>query len=81
MSPRALLALIRGAADKAPYPIRQVIAETMSVDVETLDLPMGRATGRWVHVAIATGEWARPSTLPWATSAAPTSGRRRYIAV
>jgi hypothetical protein len=65
VSPLALIALIH--RHRAPMKLRQVIAETTG-DEASLSLPMGKGTGRWVHVAIM-GETAynRPSGDPWMT--------------
>jgi hypothetical protein len=75
-----LLELVHAHADEAPHPLRQVIAESLHTSVLTLEKPMAARCGVWLHFAIATGEWRRPSTLPWATSVAPVSGRRMYAA-
>lgn len=80
LSPLELLGMLHAAADHAPHPLRQVIAESLHTDRASLGRPMIKGSGLWLHVAIGTGEWSRPSTLPWATSVAPTSGRRRYVA-
>ena len=65
MSPRALLELIRTL--DMPFPLRQVIAESNHAARSSLDQPMGRNGGLWVHIAVqgVAGEWARPSKSPW----------------
>ena len=75
-----LIRLVHDYAADSPHPLRQVIAESMHSDPVTLALHMAKGCGVWLHVAIATGIWRRPSTLPWATSVAPVSGRRQYVA-
>ena len=73
-----LIRLVYDNRDDSPYPLRQVIAESLHSDPVTLELHMAPGCGAWLHVAIATGQWARESTRPWATSVAPTSGKRVY---
>jgi hypothetical protein len=80
MSALELLALMYEHRASAPYPLRQVIAESMHADPASLSAPMRKGGGCWVHAAIATDEWARPSSKPWATSCAPRSGNRLYLA-
>jgi hypothetical protein len=80
LSALELLELVHAHAGEAPHPLRQVIAESLHTSPLTLEKPMAEHCGVWLHVAIATGEWRRPSTLPWATSVAPVSGRRAYAA-
>lgn len=81
ISPLDLMALVYEHRDSSPVRLRQVIAESNHTDPDTLTTPMRAGGGTWVHVAIATGPWTRPSTLPWATSVAPVSGPRRYVAM
>ena len=73
-----LIRLVYDNRDDSPHPLRQVIAESLHSDPVTLELHMAPECGVWLHVAIATGQWARESTRPWATSVAPTSGKRVY---
>jgi hypothetical protein len=80
MTPLELLELVHANRASSPHPLRQVIAESLHTNPLTLEKPMAGRCGVWLHVAIATGEWKRPSTLPWATSVAPASGRRVYAA-
>jgi hypothetical protein len=80
MSVLELLELVHTNQTSSPHPLRQVIAESLHTSRLTLDKPMAPKCGVWLHVAIATGIWRRPSTLPWATSVAPVSGRRQYVA-
>lgn len=75
-----LLEIVHASWASSPHPLRQVIAESLHTGALTLARPMAAKCGVWLHVAIATGEWRRPSTLPWATSVAPVSGRRVYAA-
>lgn len=77
MSPLELLALVYAHRAEAPVALRQVIAESDLTDEASLSRPMRRGGGTWLHVAIATGEWARPSVKPWCTSVAPADGGRR----
>ena len=84
LTPRALLKIIRTAADQGafPHPLRQVIAESMHGTAADLDLPMGVGSGRWVHVAVlgVDGEpWGHLSRLPWALSWDPPSADRQYV--
>lgn len=78
LTPLQLLGMLHAAADHSPHPLRQCIAESLHTDAGSLSRPMAKGSGLWVHAAIGTGEWARPSTRPWATSIAPTSGPRLY---
>ncbi len=72
-----LMRLVYDNREDSPYPLRQVIAESLHVDPVTLELHMAPKCGVWLHVAIATGQWARESTRPWATSVAPTRSSSR----
>lgn len=73
MTPRALIALIWQHRERMPHRLRQVIAETLSADPDDLDQPMGKGSGRWVHVAILGLPGASYSTAsgkPWSTHCA-----------
>lgn len=73
MSPRALIALIWQHRERMPHRLRQVIAETLSADPDDLDQPMGKGSGRWVHVAIvglSGTAYATAASKPWATHCA-----------
>ena len=73
MSPRALIALIWQHRERMPNRLRQVIAETLSADADDLDKPMGKGSGRWVHVAIVglpSTPYATAASKPWATHSA-----------
>ena len=72
-----LLALVYANRAASPIPLRQVIAESNLSNVASLAKPMAKGGGTWLHVAIATGEWTRPSSKPWCTSTAPAPGRPR----
>ena len=83
MTPRALLRIIRVAAEQGslPHPLRQVIAETLHGSSADLDLPMSRGSGRWVHVAVLgtpDERWSVPSGTPWALSWDPPDAARVY---
>ena len=73
MSPRALIALIWQHRERLPHRLRQVIAETLSADPDDLYQPMGKGSGRWVHVAIVglpSGPYAGAASKPWSTHCA-----------
>lgn len=79
MTALELMRLVFDNADDSPHPLRQVIAESTHTEPLMLgSVSMMPGRGIWLHVAIATGQWARESTRPWATSVAPTSGKRVY---
>lgn len=80
MTPLELLALVYAHRHEAPVGLRQVIAESNLTDRASLARAMREGGGTWLHVAIATGPWTRPSSKPWCTSVAPTTGRRQYPA-
>ncbi len=73
-----LMRLVYDNREDSPYPLRQVIAESLHADPVTLGLHMAPGCRVWFHVALAIDQWARESTRPWATSVAPTSGKRVY---
>ena len=77
MTPLELLALVHAHRDEAPVQLRQVIAESNLTDAASLNRPMRKGGGTWLHVAIFEGEWARPSSKPWCTSVAPANGGNR----
>lgn len=71
-----LLGLVYGWSEQSPHPLRQVGAESLG---RSLDVVMARGSGVWLHLAVRTGPWTRPSVKPWFTSVAPVSGRRLYV--
>jgi hypothetical protein len=75
-----LLTLVYEHRAESPVPLRQVIGESLHTDPATLRARIARGCGTWLHVAIATDQWARPASKPWATSCAPRSGDRQYVA-
>jgi len=85
MTPRQLLRVIRTAAEQGalPHRLRQVIAESLHGTAADLDQPMGKGSGRWVHVAVegVDGErWSTGARLPWALSWDPPTAQRVYVA-
>lgn len=78
MSVLDLMGMVYAVREHSPHPLRQVIAESNHTATSSLSRPMARGSGMWLHIAIRTGVWERPSTRPWATSVAPVEGDRVY---
>ncbi len=86
LSPLYLLRLVRRASNAGlmPHPLRQVIAESLHGDEESVSEPMGEGSGQWLHVAIMgiEGEqFARASKSTYLQSWDPTDGPRVYRSV
>jgi hypothetical protein len=73
MSPMELLRIVREL--DTPYPLRQVIAETVHGSRADLDAPMGEGSGRWLHIAVFGDGFTRASTMPWGASWDPPGDR------
>ena len=73
LSPMQLLQIVRGL--DMPYPLRQVIAETVHGSREALDQPMGEGSGQWLHIAVFGDGFTRASTMPWGASWDPPGDR------
>jgi hypothetical protein len=86
LSPLYLLRLVRrmSNAGALPHPLRQIIAESLHGDEESVSEPMGEGSGQWVHVAIMGREgepFARAANSMWLSSWDPTDGARVYRSV
>jgi hypothetical protein len=86
LSPTYLLRFIRRLhnAGLFPHQLRQVIAESLHGDEESVSEPMGEGSGQWVHIAIMglPGEkFSTPANSMWLSSWDPTNGDRVYRSV
>jgi len=86
LSPLYLLRLVRrmSNAGALPHPLRQVIAESLHGDEQSVSEPMGEGSGQWLHVAIlgVSGEqFASQTRSQWMVSWDPTDGARVYRGV
>lgn len=86
LSPMYLLRLVRRLhnAGLFPHPIRQVIAESLHGDEESVDEPMGEGSGQWLHVAILGDKGQKfdyAAKNMWQASWDPTDAARIYRSV